>query len=373
MLIALITDTHFGCKNDSLLFQDAFKRFYHDTFFPTLRERGIRTIIHGGDLFERRKFINFHVLYRTRTEFLEVLDAGGYDTHLLVGNHDTYFRDSNDVNSLTELLHKRYPNFHIYEEPQEIVFDGLRMLFVPWLNESNMPTGLDMIKRSKAPVLIGHLEVSGFHMDQTQICEHGMDRAVFKRFKRVFSGHFHHPSKEGNIQYLGSPYEMTFADVNDPRGFYIFDTKTLELEFIENPHKMFFRLVYDDRDESTHGAMLAKDFSAYQNKFVRVVVPYKTNPILYEQWIDKLAQADPADFQVSEQYSLEVSEEAEDEIAKQIETFRENDPATSSNTTLGIVNAYIDAMGMDIDRDRLKDIIRELFIEAVSSTGDVNA
>ena len=58
MKIALITDTHFGARNDSLLFLDFFRKFYENIFFPTLKERGIKEIIHLGDVVDRRKFIN---------------------------------------------------------------------------------------------------------------------------------------------------------------------------------------------------------------------------------------------------------------------------------------------------------------------------
>jgi DNA repair exonuclease SbcCD nuclease subunit len=362
MKIALLTDTHFGLKNDSLLFHHAFVRFYDEVFFPELRQRGISTIVHLGDLFDRRKYINFHILHRTRKDFLEQLVAGGYETHVIVGNHDTYFKDSNSVNSIQELVFDRYRagNFHIYEEPQEIVIDGLRVLMVPWLNPSNMLPGLEMIAKSKAPVLFGHLEIAGFHMDQNQISEHGLDGKIFDKYKKVFSGHFHHASKSGNIRYLGAPYEMTFADLNDPKGFHIFDTDTLELEFIQNPNKMFYRLVYDDRENKEE--LMNRDFSQYENKFIKVVVPHKTDPILYDRWIDALLHANPADMSINEMMSLEISEE----VDEQFQEFDETNMTVVVSDTLTVLNTYVDGIGVEVDKSRLKDIMRELYVEAMA-------
>ena len=60
MKIALVTDLHFGARGDSVPFDNFFKKFYDDTFFPYLVEHGIKTIFDLGDTFDRRKYINFN-------------------------------------------------------------------------------------------------------------------------------------------------------------------------------------------------------------------------------------------------------------------------------------------------------------------------
>jgi DNA repair exonuclease SbcCD nuclease subunit len=354
MKISLISDSHFGHKTDSLLFHNTFVKFYDDIFFPELQRRGIKTIIHLGDLFDRRKYINFHILHRTRIDFFQKLVDGAYDTHIILGNHDVTFRDTNEVNSVRELC-SHYPNFHIYEQPQEVTFDKLRVLIVPWLNPTDMVPGLKMISKSKCPVIFGHLEISGFNMSVTQICERGMDRSIFKKFKKVYSGHFHHPNTDGKIQYLGSPYEMTFADLDDPRGFYIFDTDTLELEFIKNPNKMFYRLIYDDREPQPK-----IDLTQFENKFLKVVVTHKTDPNAYEKWVDALFRMNPAELHINDQSSLEVVEDAEDQFLE----FDESNKTVVMSDTLTIINKYIDAIGVDVDKHKLKTIFHELYVEA---------
>ena len=43
MKIALLNDTHFGCRNDSPAFLKFQTRFYKDIFFPYLIENDIKT------------------------------------------------------------------------------------------------------------------------------------------------------------------------------------------------------------------------------------------------------------------------------------------------------------------------------------------
>ena len=73
MKIALITDTHFGARNDSEVFNDYFFKFYDNTFFPYLEEHNIKHCIHLGDITDRRKFINFKTLQKFRHDFRKLL------------------------------------------------------------------------------------------------------------------------------------------------------------------------------------------------------------------------------------------------------------------------------------------------------------
>ena len=71
MKVALVTDTHFGARSDNLAFDSYFEQFYTDFFFPTLEEKGIKTICHLGDIFDRRKYINFNTLRSCKRYFFD--------------------------------------------------------------------------------------------------------------------------------------------------------------------------------------------------------------------------------------------------------------------------------------------------------------
>ena len=238
MKIAIITDTHFGARNDNHNFNDYFYKFYENVFFPTLKERGITTCVHMGDVVDRRKYISYRIAHDFRKRFIGKFQELGIDFHIVIGNHDTYYKNTNKVNSMEELVGT--DRFKIYVEPEVVEFDDVPILLVPWINDNNYDESMKALAKSKADILMGHLEVNGFMMNvDTVVSTDGWDKKLFKRFDVVFSGHFHHKSDDGQIFYLGAPYEIYWNDFNDPRGFHIFDTATRELERIVNPYTIF--------------------------------------------------------------------------------------------------------------------------------------
>ena len=100
MKIALLNDTHFGARNDSPAFLDYFMRFYNEIFFPYLKENNITTLIHLGDVVDRRKFINFKTAHTFREDFMHRLYKEGIDTHIILGNNDTYYKNTNELNEI---------------------------------------------------------------------------------------------------------------------------------------------------------------------------------------------------------------------------------------------------------------------------------
>ena len=167
MKIEIITDTHWGARNDSQVFMDYFAKFYKDIFFPTLMEREITTVIHMGDIVDRRKFINYKTLYQMRHHFFDECWDRYINLHLIIGNHDTFFKNTNDVNSMDCLrmmsAGRRTNTFiKIYDSPTEIIFDGLKCFIQPWICSENEVESLDMIAKTDAQILFGHLQVRGF-------------------------------------------------------------------------------------------------------------------------------------------------------------------------------------------------------------------
>ena len=87
MKLAIINDTHFGARNDSQIFLDYFLDFFENQFFPYCKENKITDVIHLGDFFDRRKFINFHTLAETKKRFLDRLSEYDITLHCVLGNH----------------------------------------------------------------------------------------------------------------------------------------------------------------------------------------------------------------------------------------------------------------------------------------------
>ena len=350
MKIALITDTHWGIRNDSQVFYDYFKLFLDDVFFPTLTKHEIRHVIHLGDLVDRRKYANFLTLHRLRKDFLERFEDGMVDMYVILGNHDTYYKNTNEVNALKELVDGKYQFIHAIEKPQTLEFDGSDILFLPWICEDNYQESMDAIKDTTAQIVMGHLELNGFEMFRGSISDHGMDHKLFDRFDVVCSGHYHHKSDTGNIHYLGAFAEYTWSDFDDLRGFHIFDTETRELTFIRNPYKMFQKVWYDDADR-TVDEVLGADLDV-RNKMVKVIVKNKTNPYCFDLFIDKIEKSGVIDLQVVEDH-LNL-----DEIA-------DEDFMDSAEDTLTVCRKYISQVNFSVDNKKLERVITNLYTEAL--------
>ena len=353
MRIALITDTHWGARNDSSSFMNYFSKFYDDVFFPYLKDHNIKTCIHLGDLVDRRKYINFRILKDLRENFVDRLWRMGVDTHIIIGNHDTFYKNTNKVNSVSELFstYERECEPWMYDSPREVEFDGCKILMMPWICEENYDECLAAINKAKAQILMGHLSVKGFEMHRGAWNIEGLDSKVFEKFDIVYSGHFHHKSTQGNITYLGNPYEITWSDYQDPRGFHIFDTETRSLEFIENPFHMFYKIFYDDTNETLE-TISQKDYSEYEGAYVKVVVNKKNNPFVFDTMLDKIYAADAGDISVIENHS-------------DLEMMDDPELVDEAEDTLTILNKYIGGLDVSYKED-LNILMNSLYTEALS-------
>jgi predicted phosphodiesterase len=342
MKIALLTDTHYGARGDNGAFDKHFKKFYEETFFPTLERESIHRVVHLGDMFDRRKYINYLTLNNCREYFFDNLVRVGATLDVIVGNHDVFYKNTNKINS-PELLLKEYENITVWKDPTEVVIDDLLMLFLPWITSDNYEQSMKMIKKTKAQVCFGHLEIAGFQMYKGHKNDHGFDSNIFTRFDLVCSGHFHHRSRSGNIQYLGNPYELTWADYQDPRGFHIFDTETRELEFIRNPLNVFHKIFFND-------SYTLQNYDHLKDCFVKIINQSKES-VLLDMLVDKLEKADVADLQVVEdhhhldlQNEQEIIEDAED--------------------TLSILTKFCEQIDTDVDKSKLNNLMKNLYNEA---------
>ena len=344
--IALVTDTHFGARSDSIPFDNFFRRFYEEVFFPEIDKMGIRHIVHLGDCFDRRKYINFNTLSSCRNYFFDEIKKRDIELHMIVGNHDTFFKNTNDVNS-PRLLLKDY-EFNVIDTPSELELDdGSKIFMMPWICTDNYNQSMEAIKTTNAQVLFGHLEIAGFQMYKGHENGDGFDPKIFEKFDLVCSGHFHHRSSNGNINYLGNPYELTWADFEDPRGFHIFDTSKRSLEFIENPFTIFSKIYYDDEkvDPST------VDVSQYANQHIKLIVVIKKDYYKYDQFIERLYKVNPLELKIIEDLS-------------EFESDALGDQEIDLEDTVTLLSQYVDSLDTEADKDRIKTLMKTLYVEA---------
>ena len=352
MRLALITDTHWGVRNDNIAYMDNSKKFLDEVFFPYIDKHNVTTVCHLGDLVDRRKYINFNTATRLRIDFLDKLANRGLDVHMIAGNHDTYYKNTNSINALHELVEGKY-NFNIYDQiPREVEFDNLTVLMLPWICDENRQITLDKIKSTPAQIVFGHLELAGFEMYKGSMVSHGDDRNLFSRFDMVLSGHYHHRSSDGTIYYLGSHAEFTWSDYNDPKGFHILDTETRELTFVPNPYIMFEKVWYDDTEAGTKNAGI--DIESLKGKIIKVIVKQKTDPYRFDTFIDQIEKVGVLEMQIVEDH-LNLAVETDEEIIDEAES------------TINIFKKYIDQVNSpNLNRDKLERTIVDLYNEAIA-------
>jgi DNA repair exonuclease SbcCD nuclease subunit len=352
MKVALITDQHFGARNDSLTFHLFFKKFYQEFFFPYLEENGIDTVIMGGDTFDRRKYINFLTLALCKEYYFQEANKRNIRLIINTGNHDVFYKNTNEINSPQLLLGTEYEL--VVSEPEVFKLGSLDLLVVPWITADNYDVCMDTIRNTKCPVMFGHLELAGFEMTKGIVMDHGMKSDPFDRFDMVLTGHYHHKSNRLNVHYLGAPYEMTWADCDDPHGFHILDTETRELTFVENPYKIFHKVWYDDQEVKTPDeAVKNVDYSSFKDTYVKVVVTAKTKPAWFDIVIDKFEKAGAADLQVVDDH-LNLNLELDDDIVNEAEN------------TATMLRKYVASLdNLSISREKLENVVIGLYNEAV--------
>lgn len=351
MKVAIITDQHFGARNDSVVFLDFFQKFYDNIFFPSLDAAGINTVLILGDTFDRRKYVNFYALDRAKKMFFDELAKRDITVYMLAGNHDTYYKNTNDVNS-PDLLLREYDNITVVDSPQTIHLNyedvECDVCMIPWICADNYQRAMDEIKNTSATLCMGHFEIAGFAMYRGMESHDGLTKDVFEKFDMVFSGHYHHRSNDGHIFYLGNPYELTWQDYNDPRGFHLFDLGSRQLEFIRNPYSMFTRFEYDNTQEIVDLSPLD-----LKNCFVKVVVVNKTDYYKFDQFLQQLYNKGCAEIKIIEDFS----EYSEGEVSSDI----------NLEDTMDLLNGYIDSVQTDTDKEKVKTYMKSLYTEAINT------
>jgi len=338
MKILLITDQHFGVRNDNQSFINHYKKFYNEIVVPFIKVSKIDTVIALGDTFDKRRSINFMSLNEAKEMWFNPLEEMGVTMHMLTGNHDIYYKNTLRINAPRELLGE-YGNIRVYDAPTDVNIGGCDILFLPWICDDNRDRSLEKIKDSPANVCMGHLELNGFEAHPGHVMESGMDKNIFSKFDKVFSGHYHMKSSKGNINYLGNPYQLYWNDYGCKRGFHVFDTETLKTTFYRNPFDMFHKLYYNNGLDIPKGL---------EGSYVKLIVEEKGDYAKFDWTVAQLQDSGIADLKIIEDLSVELGE------SEVLET----------EDTMTLLDKYIDEIDLKVDPSSVKNIMRSLYIEA---------
>ena len=346
MQVAIINDTHCGVKNGSDVFLKNAEKFYTDVFFPYLKENNIDSIIHLGDYFEHRKFVNFKALNQNKRVFLDILRERGIHMTIIPGNHDVYYKNTNQLNSLTECLSEYNDCVTIYQEPIDLKVGNTTIGMVPWICPENEDKCLEFLENTKSQIIMGHFELGGFrYMANANIKSHGMDKSKLKRFEAVYSGHYHTKSTQDNVTYLGTQLELTWSDAGDPKYFHVFDTNTREMTPVRNPHTLFEKITYDEENP----IQLREEMVV--GKYIKIIVTSKKDLFSFDKFLEKVYNFNPHEVKIIETFEEYAGDSVDDE-------------KISTADTQTLLNEYVDATETNLDNDKLKKMLQELYVEA---------
>ena len=323
------------------------EKFYTNVLFPYLLENKIDKIIHLGDYYEHRKFVNLKALEHNRRIFLDKLREYNITMDIIPGNHDVFYKNTNELCSLKELMGHYMDVVKIHMDNVVITYDELKVALVPWINMTNYADTMDFIKTCSADIVAGHFEFGGFEMYKGIVNPHGMDTNEFKRFEMVLSGHFHTKSSRDNIHYLGSQMEFTWGDVNDPKFLHILDTDTRELTPVLNPHTLHTKIIYND-EKQDYSDM---DVTVLDNQFVKIVVEKKTDYFAFDKFIDRVSLRPIYELKIAESFTEYLGDNVEDDEIR-------------LDDTQVLLDSYIDAVETEADKEKLKTLLRGLYAEA---------
>ncbi len=340
--IALLGDVHVGCHNSSTIHHSNMSKFF-ENFFEHIDTHQITDIIQLGDLFDVRKHINTWSLNWFRTNILNPIRDRNIHMTVLLGNHDIFYRESLQVSSVEEVLQPYGEWFTIVKEPKEFQYSqNLSFLLIPWVCKENTECVTNAITKSKSLYCAGHFEFDGFELFRGHVAKTHYKHDSYKKFNRVFSGHYHHMNSRDNVLYTGTPYELTWQDWNTPKGFFVLDDSG-HCEMICNPHTMYTKINYSSIDNI--------DAVSITDHYVRLTIDAQITTKDREAVLDKLQSMNP--------HSLKIIESV-------TSTQKDSESVVQYSQTDDIIRGYIQNIELPVtlDRTELNTVMMNLFAEA---------
>lgn len=347
--IALIADTHYGVRNDNVSYYNHFEKFFKNIFFPYLKNNPVEKVVHLGDVVDRRKYINFLTAHNLRKTFLQPLEDMGMEMDIIVGNHDTFYKNTNQINAIDEVV-RRYKNINFFKDPEEVDLFGVHTLYLPWICKDNYDKSLDLVDRTKARLCIGHLEIEGFMMQPGQMSKEGLSASMFKKFDKTLSGHFHHRSDSNGIYYLGCPYQMNWSDHGFVKGFHVIDTETLDLTFIENPYNIYTKIIVD----GTAKYRKSVNENSIREHYVRIVIKEQVDVEQFEDFLTEIESYSPHEVKIVDETMIYQEKESNVDL-ENVENTRQ------------IIDSFIDSIETSVDIDKLKQKIHDTYFKAMNA------
>ena len=251
MKVWLVSDTHFGIKNNDETWLNIFNEYFQKELIPFFKDNVSKDdiLIHCGDVFDNRKTIGLNTINVVLDIFSQLNNIFS-SIKIITGNHDMYNKNIRDIVSIDILQY--FSNVTIYKNESYEIIDGKKCLFVPFCNDSEEEKSiLNKYRKSGIDYVFCHSDIANTMLGIGNYSRSSLQLSNYNGIE-VYSGHIHYRSTTKNIHYIGTPYSMTRNDYNNPKGVYSLDLKTGKSEFIENTvSPRFIKVNYKDIDYST--------------------------------------------------------------------------------------------------------------------------
>lgn len=288
-----MSDIHIGVHQNSPMWHDITVE-WATWLKKELNRQDITDLIIPGDLFHYRDEIAVNTIHVT-TQILNIWKE--FNIVLLVGNHDAYYKDKSDVNSLSIL--SGWNNITVVSQPTLYEAFNRKLMFCPW--------GTTTKEIKKSDIVFGHFEIQSFRFNQHKVCEDGIkSESILSKTPLVITGHFHlreeRVYKNGKILYLGNPFQMDFGDVHGIKGYYLLDIVTGDYDFHENtisPTHQKIKL-----SELVEAGSLSKEIrKRFDNNIVKLIIDKQVAPddmdILLKKYLELKAKSITADYDIT--------------------------------------------------------------------------
>lgn len=350
---AIIGDLHLGARGGDVYMMN-FQLQYLKYFVAELKQAGITTVIQAGDFFDVRKNMNVLLMWHVINTIAPLFKDAGITCYVIDGNHDIFYRDSNNIDS-NVLLETVAPDvFKIVRESREITLHGETFLLQGWINKNNMEAQINLARQSNADYLVGHLALTGFAMYKGVNSQEGLPLEPFKHFKKVYTGHYHTISQSMNIQYVGAPYHLNWADYPDgiDRGYWI-HTPGQEPELMRNTEDQSLFMMYQYDPELKYED---NSLDMCKGKMVKFLVDEVTDNRRYKKFLGVVSGLDMIDYKIIDNTIVDKKENTV--------RIAEEDLTTD---TPAVLSGYIDKLqteGIIADAEGVKATSMDLFTRA---------
>jgi DNA repair exonuclease SbcCD nuclease subunit len=271
-----------------------------DWFISEAKARGAETCIFLGDWSHHRASINVATMNASIRD-LKRLNDNFEKVYFITGNHDLYFRDKRELNSVE----------YIRDLENVVLVDDLLVqddvAIIPWL----VGDEYKKLKKIKAKYMFGHFELPYFRMNaMVEMPDHGgINAAQLSTPDYVFSGHFHKRQYKGNVHYIGNAFPHNYADVSDNERGAMFLTWGGEPQYVNWEDCPKYKVLTLSELLDDHANLLDK--YTYARVKLNINISYEEATFIKEKFAEQ--------YQVRELQLMQVKEEQEEFEGGEIE------------------------------------------------------